>query len=265
MLLATIAALLTLAEPVDPAPASDDPHLIVDQPATAAAPAAIPALPAPPPAPSPGTPPPSPPSAETVDESGPARPPSPPRVMGPTASFGFEIGYARGGDRFLTIPTPTGSTGKGVDAGDGVFFSLAGSWTPYWSGRGVGLGLYARLGAKFAAVEDGMTGASFLRIPFAAGPQVLLPIVGHWFALARVGVLTEVLAEIAFESDGETRTSRDFSPRLGGFIDAGMYLAPSNHASFAAIARYERLDVSYAGGVTSANNLGALGAFYYRF
>jgi hypothetical protein len=52
---------------------------------------------------------------------------------------------------------------------------------------------------------------------------------------------------------------------LGTFIDAGVSWTPSEHASVALIARYEVLDVSYAGGDTSANNLGGLAAVYYRF
>jgi hypothetical protein len=250
MLLAPIAALLTLAEPAGSSPTTDEPKVIVDQPATAVPPAAEPVLPA-----VPATQPPAP----TVP---PVPPPAPP--VRPTAGFGLEIGYARGGERFLTLVTPAGG-GTSAAAGDGLFFSLAGSWTPYWSSRGVGLGVYGRAGAKYFGLTDGTTAASFLRVPVAVAAQLLVPVVGRWFVLGRLGVISEVLAELTITSAGASRSSRDFSPRLGQFIDAGMYWAPSERSGLAAMARYERLDVSYAGGVTNANNLGALVAAYLRF
>jgi hypothetical protein len=51
---------------------------------------------------------------------------------------------------------------------------------------------------------------------------------------------------------------------LGEFVDAGLYWTPSEVVGFAAIARYERLDVSYGTSVVNANNVGALVAAYFR-
>jgi hypothetical protein len=218
--------------------------------------------------PAPPTPPPSPPPpAEAIEDTGSPRAQSP-EPLHPAGGLGLEIGYARGGDRFLTVlaPTPTGGgTGNGVDAGDGAFFSLAGNWTPYWSERGIGLGVYARAGVKFVAVQDGTTVASFLRCPLAAGAQVLLPIAERWFALGRLGLITEVLEQVTAASGGMTLTTGDFSPTLGEFVDAGVFWTPWDHTGFAAIARYERLTVSYAGDDVNASNLGALFAGYVRF
>ncbi len=227
MLVAPIAALFILAEPVEPPPTT----------------------------------------AEPVEEPGDARPPPPPPVR-PTSGFGLEIGFARGGDRFLTAAGPVGtedSAGSSAAAGDGVFFSLAGSWTPYWSRSGLGVGVYARVGAKFVAINDGAIGASFLRVPLAAAAQVLVPVGRSWFVLGRLGVVSEALEEVATKIEGDVRTSRDFSARLGEFADAGVNWTPSASIGVALVARYEMLDVSYAGNVMSANNLGGLAAAYYRF
>ena len=174
------------------------------------------------------------------------------------------MGYARGGDRFFAVVSPT-SIPASANAGDGVFFALAGNWMPYWSERGIGLGVYARAGAKYAAVGNSTASASFLRCPLALGVQVLLPIFGRWFALGRFGVLTEVLGQLAFASNGVSGSSTNFSSGVGEFIDAGQYWAASATTGIAAIARYERLDVSYNGGTLSANNVGVLAAAYLRF
>jgi len=261
MPVAFIAALLSLADPTGPPPDTDEVKAIVDQPAQPPAPLVPPA---PPPA---DAVPPPPPSAETVDEPTPTRPP----VSSPayrTAGFGIEMGYAHGGDRFFTVVSPTlPATGAGnsASAGDGVFFSLAGDWTPYWSEGGVGVGVYARAGAKFVGVGDSMTTMSFLRIPLAVGAQLLLPIRGRWFALGRLGVVSEPLQDFTVTSGSDSRSSRDFSARLGEFVDAGISWDMSRRGRLAAIARYERLDVSYSGHLMSANNLGGLGAAYFRF
>ena len=268
MFLASIVALVAL-EPAAATPTTD-------QPAAPIAPAAESAVPpisaTQSPAPTaPLIPPPAlaapltaPPSDETVEETEPARPPAPPPIH-PTASFGFEFGYASGGDRFLTVSSPTLATRASANAGDGMFFALAANWTPYWTESGVGLGVYARAGAKYVAVENDTTSMSFLRCPLAVGAQVLLPIVGRWFALGRLGVLTEVLGYLSIASDGVFRSSTGVSSGLGEFIDAGAYWAASETAGVAVIARYERLDVSYSGDTMRANNRGALAAAYLRF
>jgi len=276
MLVSLTTALLMLADPAGPPQTAGEPKVIVDASATVISPAADPAVRAEPPTqpPAPATPPPPtisatlppPASADEVGEAGEARPlPSPP--VHPNAGFGLEIGFARGGDRFLTIagPGPAGSNEVSAAAGDGIFFSLAGSWTPYWSRTGIGVGVYARAGAKYVAISNGTTSASFMRCPLAAAAQLLVPVGRSWFVLGRLGVITQPLEEVATTSAGGVHTSRDFSPRLGTFIDAGVSWTPSEHASVALIARYEVLDVSYAGGDTSANNLGGLAAVYYRF
>jgi hypothetical protein len=265
----SIVALLALAEPAGPAQTTDEPVVNVDEqpapPAPEAPPAAapeqrapLPAVPAPPPAP---------PSAETVGETEPARPPSPPPVR-PSAGFGLEIGYAHGGDRFLTVVgnvfTPASNTSS-ANAGDGLFVALAGNWMSYWSGSGVGLGVYARAGVKYSGVGDGTTTMAFMRCPLGAGAQLLLPIGARWFALGRLGVMTEVLAQLNTQGGGVSHTSADFAPRLGEFADAGVYWAASEHSGLALIARYERIDVSYAGDVINADNVGALAATYLRF
>ncbi len=217
MLLAALAALVALAEPAAPPPTADEPKVTGVEPATAVEPAVpsvsatqspAPTAPVVPPLP-PAAPAPSPQPAEAVDETDSPRPPSPPPVR-PAAAFGFEMGYARGGDRFFAVVSPT-SIPASANAGDGVFFALAGNWMPYWSERGIGLGVYARAGAKYAAVGNSTASASFLRCPLALGVQVLLPIFGRWFALGRFGVLTEVLGQLAFASNGVSGSSTNFS------------------------------------------------------
>ena len=213
--------------------------------------------------------PPSPPPAETIDEADPPPLPPPPPLHRRSA-FGLELGIAYGGDRFLTVPDNTtgawpGTTTYASKAGDGAFVSMAGSWTPYWSTNGVGLGLYARAGVKLSRAHDNMTTMSYARLPLAAGMQVLFPVVRRLFALARVGVMTEVLEQASVTIGGVERSSADFSPQLGEFFDAGVLWSPGDLAGLAAVARYERLDVSYGGALTSANNLGALAATYFRF
>lgn len=274
MFFAPIVALLTLAEPAGPPTSADDPTVIVDQPVTPIAPAAEPEVPAAPatqqpaltapPIPTTAAPLPSPPPAETVEEPGPASPPAPPPVR-PDTTFGLEFGYAHGGDRFLEIAVPPPTTAKSASAGDGLFFCLAGSWTPYWNKRGGGIGVYARAGAKYVKVGDGATSASFLRYPLAAGAQVLLPVVGRWFALGRLGLITEVLGQLTVTIGGASRSSTDLSPTLGQFLDAGVYWAATEYSGFAAIARYERLDISYAGGTANASNFGALASAFLGF
>jgi hypothetical protein len=155
---------------------------------------------------------------------------------------------------------------ESIHAGDGAFFALSGSWMPYWSESGVGLGVYARFGVKLAGASDGaQTTVSFIRVPLAVGAQLLLPIRGRWFVLGRLGVMTEVLSAMTYQSGGVSGSNTDFSPTLGEFLDAGLYWAASEHSGFAAIWRYERLDVSFSGAVSNASNVGALGAAYFRF
>ncbi|HXT99906.1 MAG TPA: hypothetical protein VN903_02875 [Polyangia bacterium] len=263
MVLASI-ALLMLADPAVSPTTSDD---SVIEPVSAAPASAPPAAGAPPlPSPTDDAPTPAPPSTEpeTIEGADPASARLPPPVR-PNGSFGLELGYAHGGDRFLTVVSPTtGPTGSS-NAGDGAFFSLAGSWTPYWSTSGVGLGVYARAGAKLSAARDAATTASYFRCPLAVGAQLLLPVVGRWFALGRLGVMTEVLQQLEITSGGGGRSSANFSSTLGEFLDAGVLWTPANFTGFAAIARYERLDVSYAGDVMTASNLGLLAAGYLRF
>jgi len=199
-----------------------------------------------------------------VDQTGPAQPPPPPPPVRPSASFGLEIGYAHGGDRYLAINGPTGIMDS-ANAGDGPFFSLAGSWTPDWNPGGVGIGVYARAGAKRTAVGSDTVAASFVRVPLAVGAQLLRPVGGRWYVLGRLGVLTEVLGELTVTTPGSSVSEGGFSPRLGQFLDAGLYWTPANFAGFAAIARYERIDVSHDDHVTDASNLGALAAAYLRF
>jgi len=281
MFLAAIATLLALGDPADARESRDAPTVIVDEPVTPIAPASealVPARPAPPAPQVPDAPaPPSPPlaapppaaslppaPAETVGEARPAPPP-----VRPSAGLGLEIGYARGGDRLFTLLRPVALTPGGSDttahAGDGLFFSLSASWMPFWSEGGVGLGVYARAGVKYTQVEDDATKVVFVRVPLAAGAQLLLPVTGRWFALARLGVMTEVLEQVSFTSAGSSHGSTDFSSALGQFLDAGGYWAATEHAGFALIARYERLDVVYGGQPVSANNIGALAGAFFRF
>jgi len=261
MLLAPIAALLTLAEPA----AIDPPVEPLAPPAPATQPPDDSASTAPPP-PTDAAPSPPSPTAETVDETDPAPPPAVPSVR-PSSGLGLEFGYARGGDRIVSVTDPAFPMGpeKSLKAGDGVFFALAGSWMPYWSKRSVGLGVYARIGAKFVIVGDDNAGASFLRCPLAVGAQLLLPIVGRTYAVGRLGLITEVVDELATRRGGILQASQDFSPTLGQFIDAGLHWAATEHSGVGAVVRYERLDVSYSGVTASANNLGVLASALLSF
>jgi hypothetical protein len=242
MFLATIATLLTLAEPVVPVEPLTQPAGAAALPAPAPPPATVSLLP-------------SPPAVEAVDET---EPPSPSRPsIRPGATVGLELGYARGGDRLFRLSTPT--SGKSANAGDGVFINVAASWTPYWTRRGIGLGVFARAGVKFASVQIDMTSLSFLRWPLAAGGQLLLPVARRWFAVGRLGVMTEVRGRLTLSGAFQSQTLLSYSPTLGEFLDAGVCWAPTAYSGFGLIARYERLDVSYEGGpATNANNLGGL-------
>jgi hypothetical protein len=267
-----------LAQTAGPPQAIDDATVNDDDPVTPITPAARPAARDAPPGPTaPVAPPPAeagapsapaaavaPPPAEAVEETEPPSPPPAAPPYRPSAGLGFELGYARGGDRFLTVLS--GGSATSAEAGDGGFIALSGSWMAYWSKSGhVGIGVYARVGIKYSAVGDGATSVSFARLPLAAGVQLLLPVGGRWYAVGRLGLMTELLQQLAAEMDGVSSGSTDFSPRLGEFIDAGMYWAATEHSGFAALARYERIDVSYAGDVVSANNQAALIAAYFRF
>jgi len=266
MVSARVAVLLALVVPVDARAATDEPEVTVDE-SSASQPTLEPVPPMPPPpaarsepAPVPRTPPPT---AHAVERLGVAGLGASAAVQ-PGTSVGLEFGYAQGGDRLVTLyffePRLDGSE-AGINAGDGVFVSLTGSWTPLWRDN-FALGLYASAGIKYAEASEPYGSVSFTRYPLAAAAQVLVPAWEKWFVVGRMGPLAEVGAKLS--GDGTfARINTDFATKLGGFADVGLQRAIGQYVAVAVVVRYTYLDVSLGGATTSANNLGVGLAFCF--
>jgi hypothetical protein len=265
MVSSRIAVLLALVIPVGARAATDEPEVTVDESAASSQPAPEPEPPPPvPPAARAAPPPvagvPAPTSAQSVERPGTVDSVAPARAH-PGTGIGVELGYARGGDRLVTrfyLDPPFGPT---ISAGEGVFVSLTGSWTPFWR-ESFGLGVYASAGVKYAGKSDSFGSVSFTRYPVAAAAQLLVPTSKGWFFLGRAGLLTEVGAKVSADGVG-TAVNTDVAARWGGFADAGAQRPIGKHAVVTVFARYTYLDVSLGGTTTSANNLCAVLAFSF--
>lgn len=260
MVISRIAVLLALVIPVGARAATDEPEVTVDESSASSQPAPEPEpkplLPVPPAAraaPPPAAGPPAPTRAQVIERPGAVSSVAPARAQLGTG-IGVEIGYARGGDRLLTRIYLDPPYGPNINAGEGVFVSLTGSWTPLWR-ESFGLGLYASAGVKYGDRSNYFGSVSFTRYPVAAGAQLLVPTEsGRWFVLGRAGLLTELGAKLSGDWV-DVGINTDFATKLGGFADAGVQRPLGKHAAVAVLVRYTYLDVSLGGSTSSANSI----------
>ena len=199
-----------------------------------------------------------------------------PASIGPTLRVRPQVGR-----RNATAPryAPPGQT-VSVAAGDG-FFSLAGSWTQLEPDQASALVyMHARApNTSRSAMASTMCLLSW-RCPRSAAAAQLAgargasrPITGSCSADSASSPSRS--RRVATTSAGGVHTDAETSPRPGLGATSSSQIAPrvswtqsrrNPHASVGGDRAHTKFSmVSYAGGDTSANNLGGLAAVYYRF
>jgi hypothetical protein len=190
----------------------------------------------------------------------------PPRPVRPGSGLGFETGFAFGGDDLVNATLNLGSStySEKIQAGDGGFGSVVGSWTPLWISDALGLGVAASLGVKYNQVAASNGHISFTRFPIALSLQTLLSASDTWFVLVRTGMVKDAGASLS-GSGAAGGIDAAYTSRWGVFGDFGLYRAYGVHGGMAFMARYTAVSLTLESIVVRANSLGAAFGWYYAF
>lgn len=105
----------------------------------------------------------------------------------PGTGLALRAGWALGGEALVGARLENGNE-VDLDAGAGRTVAVAGSITPFWLRRRLGLGGGLELGWKYNAISAANGSASFSRFPFLATVHVLARAGRHWYAKLGVGI-----------------------------------------------------------------------------
>lgn len=175
----------------------------------------------------------------------PLRPPTPPRPLrGAWFELKAGVGAAFGGDE---VPDPSG----GLDAGDGVAFTLGAAVTPLWHCPfGVGLGLDA--GFKYFALFDVGGGYELRRVPIVGSAHMLVAVDERWFLIAAGGPYLELA--IKASGTGSAAAEPDvYYPAALGFMGEAGALYAAGHLGVDLTLRYTGIRYDGPAGAADAD------------